>query len=135
MSHQCPTSRWQRVAVILAAVSGLLSIIAGGQVLLGWRTPDHAVLLPLLGFNVIMGVVSIAVAFFLIRRDALAGRRAAAVIALLNAGVWTTLVISASGGAGIAGDSIVAMTLRTILWGSIYLMLGRVTPASRIGTA
>jgi len=129
MSHECPVSGWQRAAVILAALSGLLAIIAGGQVLLGWRTPDHAVLMPLLLFNVVMGAVSIAVAFFLIRRDARAGRRAAALIALLNAGVWVLLGISAFAGAAVAGDSIVAMTLRTVLWGSIYLMLGRAAPA------
>lgn len=127
MSHQCPTSPWQRAAALLAVLSGLLALVGGGLVLLGLRTPDHAVLQPLLLFNVVMGAASIAVAFFLIRRDALAGRRAAAPIALLFAGVLGLLLLRLIGGADVAGDSLVAMTLRTALWGSIYLMLGRAT--------
>lgn len=127
----CPSSRWHRAAVIVPALFGLLSIIAGGQVLLGIRLPDHAIVRPLLYFNTLMGFVYIAAALR-IRRDAAAGRVIAGVIALVNAVAWAALIAFAAAGGAVATDSMIAMAIRTVLWGSIWVVLGRVVAAPRV---
>jgi hypothetical protein len=130
----CPESRLQRASVLLATAFGLLSLLAGGRVLLGLSTPDHAVVRPLLLFNTIMGAVYIAVALR-IWADAARGRVAAAAVAVLNLGVWLALIVYAATGALVAVDSLVAMGIRSGVWGTIFLALGRVAPAAEVGHA
>jgi hypothetical protein len=132
--HSCPESRLQRASVLIAAGFGLLSLFAGGRVLLGLSTPDHAVVQPLLLFNTVMGAVYIAVALR-IRADAARGRIAAAAVAVLNLVVWLALIAYAATGAAVAVDSLVAMGIRSAVWGTIFLMLGRVARSPRVGHA
>ena len=133
-AHSCPESRLQRASVLIAVAFGLLSLFAGGRVLLGLSTPDHAVVQPLLVFNTIMGAVYIAAALR-IRADAARGRVAAGAVALLNLGVWLALIVYAAGGAPVAVDSLVAMGVRSGVWGTIFLALGRVAHAAEVGHA
>lgn len=131
LHHNCPSSRWHRAAVIAPALLGLLSIAAGGQVLLGMRLPGHAIVRPLLYFNTLMGVVYIAAALR-IRSDPAAGRTVAGAITSLNAVAWLALIAFAVSGGTVAGDSMFAMAIRTALWGSIWVVLGRVTATPRV---
>ncbi|HEX6308020.1 MAG TPA: hypothetical protein VFZ69_07520 [Longimicrobiales bacterium] len=125
LTHTCPENRWHRAAVIVAVLFGVLSLLAGGLVLLGLRDPGHVVLQPLLIFNTVMGAVYVGAALR-IRSDAAAGRAVAGLIALLNGGVWLGLIGYSLAGGLVAGDSVVAMMIRTLVWGSIYQVLGRV---------
>jgi hypothetical protein len=133
-AHSCPESRLQRASVLIAAAFGLLSLFAGGRVLLGLSTPDHAVVQPLLLFNTVMGAVYIAVALR-IRADAARGRVGAAAVAVLNLAAWLALIGYAATGAPVAVDSLVAMGIRSVVWGTIFLVLGRVAPAPEVGHA
>ena len=133
-AHSCPESRLQRASVLIAVLFGLLSLFAGGRVLLGLSTPDHAVVQPLLVFNTVMGAVYIAVALR-IRADAARGRVGAGVVAVLNLAAWLALIAYAATGAPVAIDSLVAMGIRSVVWGTIFLVLGRVAPAPEVGHA
>jgi hypothetical protein len=132
--HSCPESSVQRAAVLMATGFGLLSLFAGGRVLLGLSTPDHAIVQPLLLFNTVMGAVYIAVALR-IRADAARGRVGAGAVAVLNLVVWLALIGYAATGATVAADSLVAMGIRSAVWGTIFLMLGRVARSPRVGHA
>lgn len=118
MPHDCPTSRLHRAAIVVALFFGLLTMFAGGRVLLG-ADPGHVVVRPLLIFNTAMGAVYVATAL-LLRRDLRVGRRAAGAIALLNLLALTVLILFASSGGLVAFDSFAAMGLRTAVWAAIF---------------
>ncbi|GMV04589.1 MAG: hypothetical protein AMXMBFR53_08690 [Gemmatimonadota bacterium] len=122
MFHECPTSKLQRAAVVIAALFGLASVLTGGRVLLGMWDPGHVVVLPLVAFNTAMGIVYIAVARR-IKSDAARGRTAAAGVAVINLVVLVVLLAYAATGGTVASDSFVAMTVRTGVWGGIVLAL------------
>jgi hypothetical protein len=122
MLHTCPASRLHRASIVVALLFGLLTLFAGGRVLLG-ADPGRPVLMPLLLFNTVMGVAYVATAL-LLRRNLRLGRRAAGAIALLNLLVLGTLLVYAWGGGAVAGDSLAAMTLRTGVWTALFAAAG-----------
>jgi hypothetical protein len=122
MMHQCPTSKLHRASIAVALLFGLLTLFAGGRVLLG-GDPGRVVLGPLLLFNTAMGAAYLAAAL-LLRRDLRLGRRAAGAIALLNLLVLGALVVYAWGGGLVASDSLAAMTLRTGVWAALFAVAG-----------
>jgi hypothetical protein len=122
MLHECPTSKLHRASIVVALLFGLLTLFAGGRVLLG-ADPGYPVLTPLLLFNTAMGVAYVATAL-LLRRDLRLGRRAAGAIALLNLLVLGSLLLYASGGAAVATDSVRAMVLRTGVWAGVFAAAG-----------
>ena len=124
MLHECPTSKLQRASIVVALLFGLLTLFAGGRVLLG-ADPGHLVLRPLLLFNTAMGAAYVASAV-LLRRDLRLGRRAAGAIALLNLLVLGSLLVYASGGGPVAPDSFASMVLRTAVWAALFAAAGRV---------
>ncbi|MEO8168530.1 MAG: hypothetical protein ABI623_09795 [bacterium] len=108
-------SLFRRIAAGVAAAFSLVTIVEGSQVLLGISHPDYVVLLPLLMYNVTMGVVGLVsgVALWLNRHRALtlvAIIGAAHIIVLLIVGVMYF-----SGGA-VALNSVRAMTMRSVIW-------------------
>jgi protein-S-isoprenylcysteine O-methyltransferase Ste14 len=100
---------------------GLLTVLAGGRVLLG-ADPGYAAFLPLLVFNTAMGAVYLLAAL-LLWRSAPRGRRAAGTFALVNLAVLLVIVVHRTGGGPVAGESMAAMTLRTGVWTGIYLLV------------
>jgi hypothetical protein len=129
MIHECPTSRVQRLSIGVALLFGLLTLFAGGRVLLGGDA-GHVVVMPLLLFNTLMGTAYVAAAI-LLRRDLRLGRRAAGIIALLNLLVLTALVVYAWSGGLVAADSFRAMVLRTGVWAALFAAAGWVLRGRR----
>lgn len=122
MLHECPTNKLQRALIVVALLFGLLTLFAGGRVLLG-ADPGYVVVRPLLLFNTVMGAAYVATAV-LLRRDLRRGRSAAGAIALLNLLVLGSLLIYAGGGGSVAGDSFAAMVLRTVVWAALFIAAG-----------
>ncbi len=122
MIHQCPTSKLQRASIVVALLFGLLTVFAGGRVLLG-GDPGHVVVQPLLLFNTVMGVAYVMTAM-LIRRNPRRGRSAAGVIALLNLAVLGSLFVYSWSGGAVASDSFAAMVLRTVIWTGLFVTTG-----------
>lgn len=119
MLHACPTSRLQRASVVVALLFGLLTLIAGGRVLLLGADPGYLVVMPLVLFNTVMGAAYVATAV-LLHRDLRLGRRAAGAIAILNLLALGSLLAYAGSGGAVAGESFAAMTLRTGVWAGIF---------------
>jgi hypothetical protein len=111
----------RRAVAALATVFGAATILAGSRVLSG-SDPGYVVFLPLLVFNTVMGFVYI-VAGVLIWRDHCRGRAWAGRIALLNLSVLLAIAVLYASGGAVAVDSLMAMTVRTVAWGTGVLVL------------
>lgn len=115
----CPHARLHRLVVVTAAAFGLLSLVAGGRVLLGLGAPDHVVVRPILVYNTLMGVVYVLGAM-LLARDLSRGRIAAAVVAGANFVALLGLVLFRASGGAAANDTMGAMVLRVVVWAGIW---------------
>lgn len=116
-------TRLQRWSALIAGLFGIATIIAGGRVLLGGDA-GYEVVRPVLLFNTAMGVVYLATAM-LILRDPARGRLAAIAIASVNLLVLLAVIARRAGGGIVATETLVAMTLRTVVWIGIAAALGR----------
>jgi predicted permease len=126
--RRCPPSRLQRATFAVALLFGLLSVIAGGRVLLG-ADPGYVAYTPLVIFNTLMGFAYIAAAV-VIRGSAERGRRTARAIVLLNLVVLVFVVVSWAASGPIAVDSVRAMAFRAAVWIGIFAALGSVVRPS-----
>ena len=119
-----PTLHMRKVvaAVAIAAVLfGVVTLVAGVRVLLG-SDPGYVVYLPLLRFNTIMGAVYVAVgviAWWNLRL----GVYGAAAICVLNLAALAAISYLYTPNGAIASTSVQAMTLRTVIWLALFLIL------------
>jgi len=114
------TDRWRgttlapRILSLAAIVFGLATIMAGARVLAG-TDPGYVVFRPLLIYNTLMGVAYLT-AGGMIWRDLRKGSYAAAMIFGLNCFVLGGIGVLYLSKAGVAVDSVRAMTFRTGVW-------------------
>jgi hypothetical protein len=118
-----------RIAAVLAVIIGAMAIFAGGQVLLG-RDPGYYVIGWLPIYNFIVGVISVFVTAVLIWKHSPYAIPAAVATLSLNTLVMLTILIGC--GDVVAKDSIVAMTIRIVVW---MIIVGLLVYASRRTTA
>jgi hypothetical protein len=100
--------------VAVALLFGVVTLFAGGRVLLGFD-PGYVVFRPLLIYNTAMGFAYLA-AGITIWRNVNAGRYAAAAIFLLNLLVLVAIIVIYRNGGAVAVESLRAMTFRTVVW-------------------
>ncbi len=106
-------------AAAVALLFGVLTVVAGGRVLLG-SDPGYVVFRPLLIYNTIMGVAYVAAGVLLLVNPS-RGRQAAGAIFLLNLLALIGIVLVYRTGGAVAFDSLRAMSLRTVVWLVIFL--------------
>lgn len=133
MRFQCPRSRAQRVSALVAALFGVATLFAGGRLLFGLGEAGYVVVPAVLVFNTVMGVFYL-VAAVLIARSLEMGRVAAVAIAILNLAVLALIILRRTTGGIVANETLVAMTLRTVVWAGIFALLSRALHRS-VGTA
>jgi len=102
------------VIVAVAVLFGVVTLLAGGRVLLG-SDPGYVVYRPLLLYNTTMGLAYVA-AGIMVWRDLTRGKHAAGTIFLLNLLVLIGIVVVFRIGGAVAVDSLRAMSLRTAIW-------------------
>lgn len=102
------------LAAAVAVLFGVVTIVAGGRVLLG-SDPGYTVFRPLLIYNTAMGIAYVA-AGIVIWRSLGWGRYAAGAIFLLNLVVLLGIIVLYRSGRAVAVESLRAMTLRTVVW-------------------
>lgn len=113
----------RRLCAGIAAAFGAVTLFAGGRVLLG-ADPGYTVFRPLLVFNTAMGA-AYAAAGAVIWRDLAWGRNCAGAIFLLNLLALAAIAAVRSGGGAVAAQSLGAMSLRTVVWLLLFLVLAR----------
>jgi hypothetical protein len=106
-------SKLSKVAAILAWIIGVMSVIAGGKVLLG-APPDYYVVDWLPIYNFIVGVVTVLVTAVLIWRNSRYALLAA--IVTLAANVLGLLMLLIAFRDVVAQASLAAMTFRIVVW-------------------
>ena len=111
----------QGVFSLVAALFGLVTIIAGSRVLAG-ADPGYIVFRPLLIYSTAMGMAYVA-AGVIAWRSVDRGKYAAATIFVLNLLVLGAIGYLYATGNAVAIDSIRAMTLRTVVWLVQFLAL------------
>ncbi|MCW8906740.1 MAG: hypothetical protein OQL28_05795 [Sedimenticola sp.] len=107
---------------LIAVLFGLATLAAGTRVLLG-SDPGYIVYRPLLIYNAGMGVVYVAAGIIAFRNVTL-GMYAAAGIFSLNLVVLTAIYYLFTEGSPVAIDSLRAMTLRTLVWLTLFAGFG-----------
>jgi len=107
------------LATTLATFIGAMSIFAGSRVLAGFDTPDYNVLTWLVQYNVLLGIISLIVAWFIWRKHKYAITFSSTII-LSHASVLLLLLTVFREVAAV--DSVKAMTFRMIVWTIILLL-------------
>ncbi|MBN1449568.1 MAG: hypothetical protein JW963_01010 [Anaerolineales bacterium] len=109
-----------KIASILAFVIGAMAVVAGGRVLLG-ILPDYYVINWLPVYNFVMGVVSIFFSSIIIWKN----NKFAIPAAIGTFGLHTAvmLILQAAYRGVVAPDSIMAMTVRLVVWAIIIGLL------------
>jgi len=114
------------VRIVLAVIAvgfGVLTLVAGSRVL-GGADPGYVVFEPLLLFNTAMGVAYV-MAGVTILRSVTWGKRAAGAIFALNLAALATVASLHASGSAVAGQSLGAMTLRTVVWLALFAIIAR----------
>ncbi len=109
----------QRVLSLAAGLFGLVTIFAGARVLAG-SDPGYTVFRPLLIYNTAMGIAYVAagiIAWHSLDR----GKYTAATIFVLNLLVLGAIGYLYTVGSAVAGESLRAMTFRTVVWLQLFL--------------
>ena len=120
----------RRLAAGLAVGIGVMSMGAGGSVLLDVSRPAYDVLMPLVAYNAVMGAVSVAVGIGLLQAREAAGRAAWGIVGLHGL-VFLGLVGWAAAGGVVAAASIGAMAFRTLVWSLIAVLALRAATGGR----
>lgn len=102
-----------RIASVLAFVIGAMAVFAGGKVLLG-ILPDYYVITWLPTYNYTVGILTVFVTAALIWVNSKLARPVAA--ATLGIHILVMLVLLTVYQNVVATDSIVAMTVRIVVW-------------------
>lgn len=112
----------QKIASVAAMVFGVITIVVSSRILYLGSDPGYYVFLPLLIFNHIMGVAYL-VAAYQIWKNKQKGKIAALAIFLINLLVLVLIGVIYLINAGVATDSLGAMSFRTAIWLLIFLSL------------
>jgi len=113
-------SKLNKIASVLAFVIGAMAVFAGGRVLLG-SLPDYYVIDWLPTYNFIMGVVSIFFSSLVIWKNNKFAMPAA--IGTFGIHAIVMLILQAAYRQVVAPDSIMAMTVRLVIWAVIIGLL------------
>lgn len=109
-----------KIAAILAWLIGGMAVFAGGRTLLG-RDPGYHVINWLLLYNYTVGILSVFGTAILIWNRHRLARPAAIATFSIHALVMLILQVAYRG--VVAPDSIVAMTVRLVVWGIILALM------------
>lgn len=109
-----------KIASVLAFVIGAMAVFAGGKVLLG-ILPDYYVIDWLPIYNFTMGVVTIFVSSVVIWKNNKFAMPAA--IGTFGLHAIVMLILQTAYREVVAPDSIVAMTVRLVIWAVIMTLL------------
>ena len=110
----------EKIAAVIAFFIGLIAVIAGTRVLLGFSVPGYTVLPMLVSYNVFAGLVSIIAGILIWKRHRLAvllsgiiaGGHIGVLISLLT--IFNTIVAQAS---------IKTMIIRSVVWIILFLIV------------
>ena len=118
------TTKLTRICAIVAFIVGLMTTISGTRALTGSFDPGYSTFTLLIGYNVLMGIVSLMAAYFIWTKHKLvigfSGLIASGHILVL----LSLLTIFSD---VVAHQSIKAMIFRSVIWIVIFLFIRKVS--------
>ena len=114
-----------KIVAIIAVIIGLMAVVTGSRVLLGFFDPGYQYFTALLLYNIILGVVSIITGILIWKQNNKA-LFLSGIIAGLHLTVLLSLITIFSD--IIAEHSIKAMIFRSIIWIVFTIVLWKVSP-------
>lgn len=124
MFPSCPHRLSLRISALVAGIFGILTLIAGGRILLGLGEAGYTVIRPVLLFNTVMGALYLLTAVLIVRSNERA-RPLALFIAATNVIVLLSILVMRATGGTVANETMGAMTLRSVVWVVIAVVLMR----------
>lgn len=112
----------QTIAIVLAGIIGLMSVITGLSVLLGLKEVGYMVLNWLVVYNVVLGFLSIVTAY-LIRKYITVAKKIIVLILSLHTAILNYLYFFSE---SVATESIKAMIFRVVVWLLIFFLINRI---------
>ena len=109
-----------KIAAVLAFIIGAMAVFAGGKVLLG-EQPDYYVIDWVPIYNFVIGVVSVFFSSVVIWRNSRLALPVA--VATFGAHAIVMLILLTAYRPVVATDSLVAMTIRLVVWAIILVLL------------
>ncbi len=103
---------WNKIAAIFALFIGVMTIIAGSQVLLGWQEKDYTILNWLVIYNVILGFISIVAAYLIWKKY----HRSIQIAGIILSIHIIVLIYLSFFSENVATESIKAMIFRVVIW-------------------
>jgi len=110
-----------KIAAVLAFIIGAMAIFAGGQVIFLGKVMDYYVISWLPYYNFIVGLISFFVTALLIWKDWRYAMPAA--IATFSVHAIVMLILQTAYKGVVAPDSIMAMTVRLVVWAVILTLM------------
>jgi hypothetical protein len=107
------------IAMILVFLLGAVSLIMGTLVLLGIHEAGHVVLKGLLVYNIVLGALSLLVAYLIWNRS----RSTSSSVLLLLLSHISVLIFLVLFTNHVAKESIRAMEIRAIIWALVFLLI------------
>lgn len=103
---------WNKIAAFLALLIGVMTIITGSQVLLGWQEKDYTILNWLVIYNVILGFISIVAAYLFWKKH----RNSIPIASTILSFHIIVLIYLSFFSESVANESIKAMIFRAVIW-------------------
>ena len=114
-----------RIIAVLAIMIGIMAAITGSSVLLGMFDPGYQYFTTLIGYNIVMGLVSVIAGILIWQRN-----RKALLLAYLVTGahIIVFLLLKTIFSEVISGNSVNAMTFRSVAWIIFSIVIWKVIP-------
>ncbi len=105
-----------KIVSVIAIIIGIMAIVAGGSVLLGFSTPDYQYFNSLVIYNVVLGFVSLLAGYFIWTDN----KRALPLSYLITSlHILVLLLLLTAFSHIISKHSVAAMSFRSIVWAVI----------------
>ena len=124
---------FNKIAAVLAFIIGAMAIFAGGQVLFLGKQMDYYIITWLPYYNFTLGVISVLVTAVLIWKNSRCAMPAT--IATFTAHALVMLVLLTAYKDVVAPDSIVAMSVRLVVWVVILILMSMQSHKSKRAVA
>lgn len=114
-----------RIVAVLAALVGIMAVVAGSRVLLGLLVPDYQYFTSLIVYNVFMGIVSVIAGVIIWKRNN-NSLLCASIISSFH--IIVLLLLLTVFNDVISGHSINAMTFRSVAWVIFSIIIWKGNP-------
>ena len=102
-----------RIVAVAAAIMGIMAVVTGSRVLLGLFDPGYQYFTTLIGYNIILGIVSINAGIYIWKRN---GKALFFAYFITTTHIIVLLLLLTVFSDIISDHNVNAMTVRSILW-------------------